>query len=566
MADHKMVMMARLRAALSASDKQTQQFLQPLLSLRGVQDLLLTFVQDASRSFEDWVWDPPVRQTLLQLQQQHEQQGPHDEAVSNPHELDRVYARALHERLAEATLADHENETPRAFLEAATAAQDEGKQKFHARFYYAARNAFLKSLDAVEKHQVSEYYGHSVPPSKWDDDEIQAWYVQLCTNVAICSIKLKDLALIQEYATKALSVDETSTKALYALAKGQLMEHRHDEAEKVIEKALGVYPDKAQFLNLRKDVAAARRKWDLNQAEVATLGASQLAAAAAVGDTIHLTALTPEEQELQYEKERQVRVDATRLPSREEGMQLAASRLHVYFMKMKQQMAVEIRPLHNADAGEEPLFECTIANGETGEVLASDVQGPSKKSVKNEASKIALHKLWHDKQEAGKLLPEELAELERFESVKAGSQMLMNEPAVPTEAKQPCGKAGSGNDPPQVPIRITCLERQLQPLQLLNQLTQRGNLLARFDIRDVSPSKDVTEFECKGYLNDEYVGAATAISKKKARAEVARQMLAAAYEQNLIFVYDGSTDNEDEDGTYDGKDLDRDEQGLASDA
>ena len=141
----------------------------------------------------------------------------------------------------------------------------------------------------------------------------------------------------------------------------------------------------------------------------------------------------------------------------------------------------------------------------------------------------------------------------------------MDEPVVSTEAPQPCGEAGSGDHSPQVPIRITCLERQLQPLQLLNQLTQRGSLLARFDILDVSPSKDVTEFECKGYLNDEYVGAATAISKKKARAEVARQMLAAAYEQNLIFVYDGSADNEDKDGTYDGKDLDRNEQGLASD-
>uniref|UniRef100_M4BJ17 DRBM domain-containing protein n=1 Tax=Hyaloperonospora arabidopsidis (strain Emoy2) TaxID=559515 RepID=M4BJ17_HYAAE len=564
MADHEM-MMARLRAALSASDKQTQQFLQPLLSLRGVQDLLLTFVQDASRSFEDWVWDPHVRQTLLHLQQQHEQKGPHDEAIPNPNELDRVYARAMREHMAEVALADQENETPRAFLEAATAAQDEGKQKFQARFYYAARNAFLKSLDAVEKHQVSEYYGHSVPPIKWDDDEIQARYVQLCNNVAICSIKLKDLSLIQEYAMKALSVDEMSIKALYALAKGRLIEHRHNEAEEVIEKALGFYPDKAQFLNLRKDVAAARRKWDLNQAEVATLGASQLAAAAGVEKTIQLTALTPEEQELQHEKERQVRVDATRLPSREEDMQLAASRLHVYFMKMKQQMAVEIRPLHNADAGEEPLFECTIANGETGEVLASGVQGPSKKSVKNEASKIAIDKLWHDKQAAGKLLPEELAELERFERGKAGSHLLMDEPVVSTEAPQPCGEAGSGDHSPQVPIRITCLERQLQPLQLLNQLTQRGSLLARFDILDVSPSKDVTEFECKGYLNDGYVGAATAISKKKARAEVARQMLAAAYEQNLIFVYDGSADNEDKDGTYDGKDLDRNEQGLASD-
>ncbi|CAI5727164.1 unnamed protein product [Hyaloperonospora brassicae] len=551
--------LTRLRAVLRASDAQTQQFLQPLLALRGVQDLLLTFVRDASRSFEDWVWDPHVRQTLTHLQQQSEDGRRDEGAATGQLDIDQWYTRALSERVAALAMKEQENETPPVFLETASAAQAEGKQKFQAKHFYAASTAFRRSLEAVEQHQLSEYYGRSVPPAQWDDDEVQARYVLLCNNVAICGLKLKDLSLVHEYAEKALSVDASSTKALYALAKGRLLEHRHDEADEVIDRALDLYPDKAQFLNLKKDVAAARRKWELKQAEVATLGASQLAAAMAAEAATQSAALTPEEQARQLQQEMQKRVDATPLPSREDGS-VAAARLNVYFMKIKQQMMVDIRHLHNSDAGEAPLFACTIANGATGEVLASGVQGTSKKLVKNEACKIAIEKLWSDKKAAGKLLPEELADLEKFERTKAGKQSSVNEPAVEQQPRRPSNASGSPAQ--EGPIRVTWLERQLSPLSLLNQLTQRGGLLARFDMKDVSPSKDVTEFECRGYLNGEYVATANAISKKKARAEAARQVLAAAYEKNLIFVYNGSADGEDEDGACDDKELDRSEQAV----
>ncbi|KAG3020224.1 hypothetical protein JG687_00007853 [Phytophthora cactorum] len=527
--------LARLRAVLGASDKQTQSFLQPLLPLHGVQELLLTFVRDSSRSFKDWVWDPQVRQTLLQMRDAE----PHSHAQGQ--DLDQWYTRAAEERLASLALQNPDDVTPPEFLEEADKAQSDGKVKFKEKNYYAAKNAFLKSIEAVLKHQQSEYYGKTIPAAEWDDLDMQERYVTLCNNVAVCGIKMKDLSLINEYATKALAVEETSVKALYAMTKLRLMEHRYNEANEVVDRALTFYPDKAQFLNLRKEIEAAERKQVMEQAELSEVREKQLSAAfaaAAAGIKAKAPVLTQEEREQQLKEEVQKRVDNTPLPTREDDM-FAAARLNVYFMKIKQRMMVDIRPRHNADMGEEPLFECTIANGATGEVLAAGVQGASKKIAKNEACKIVIEKLWQDKEAGGKLNPEDVAYLERFERAKASGQPLVSEPEAPKPPQQ------AVNDGPQLPIRVSWLERQLQPLPFLNQLTHRGSLQTRFDIEDVSPNKEVTEFKCTGFLNGEQIATANAISKKKAKVEVAKQVLAAAFEKNLLLVYDGPTDEDE---------------------
>lgn len=524
--------MAQLRTALSASDKQTQSFLHPLLPLRGVQELLLTFVRDPSRSFEDWVWDPQVRETLLHMRNVEPQS--HGEGEN----LDQWYTQAAKEHLEAITLQNPDDVTSPEYLEEADKAQSDGKVKFSEKNYYAAKNAFLKSLAAVLKHQQSEYYGNSVPAAEWDDVDMQERFVTLCNNIAVCGLKMKDLSVINEYATKALAVDKTSTKALYAMAKLRLLEHRFNEAGEVVNRALMSHPDKALFLNLRKEIEAAVRKYAMEQAELSEIRAKQLIAAA---DAIkEEPAWTKEEREEQLKQEAQKKFDAIPLPTREDDM-FAAARVNDYLTKIKQTMLVDLRSCHNAELGEKTLFECTIVNGTTGEVLASRVQGNSKKMAKNDACKLVIEKLWHDKQEAGKLTSEDVSYLELFKRAKANNQPLMSD-VEPPRVTQP-----AADNKPQLPIRVSWMERQLQPLPLLNQLSQRGHLQTRFDMEDVSPNKEVTEFKCTGFLNGKEIATANAISKKKARAEVAKQMLAAAFEQKLLLVYDGSID-EDENG------------------
>ncbi|GMF46294.1 unnamed protein product [Phytophthora fragariaefolia] len=465
--------------------------------------------------------------------------------------LDRWYARAAAEQLDAAARRRAQDETPPELLQDAEHAQGDGRRKFRDKNFYAAANAFQRSLEAVLKHQQSEYYGDVVAPADWDDEALQQRYVTLCNNVAICGLKMQDLSLVSEYAGKALAVDQASSKALYAMAKLRLLEHRYAEAREVLRTALTFHPDKSQYVNLRKEIEAAERMHVLEQAELAEVRAKQVQAAQAARAENPEAPLemTAEEREEQFKQNLQQRRDATPLPTREDDL-FAAARLNVYFMKIKQRMMADIQPRYNADAGEEPLFECTIVNGTTGEVLAAGVQGVSKKIVKNEACKIAIEKLWQDKQAAGKLTPEDLTYLERFEHAKASGHSLTSEPAVQAAPQK------APDSSPQLPTRLSWLERQLQPLPLLNQLSQRGILQARFDMEDVSPDKEVTEFKCTGFLNGEQIAAANAISKKKARAEVASKVLAAAFEKKLVIVYDTPAD-ENEDGT---KDQDEGEQ------
>ncbi|UIZ23801.1 hypothetical protein KXD40_009590 [Peronospora effusa] len=471
------------------------------------------------------------------------------------HDVDHVYFRAAQDHLM--TL-QHANDDVTSFeyLQNADEAQNDGKIKFQEKNYYAAKNAFLTSLDAVLQHQKSEYYGKSVPVKHWDELEMQERYVMLCNNIAICGLKLKDCSIINDYALKALNVDQSSKKALYAMTKLRLMEHRYTEANEIVEKALQFHPDKAQFLNLRKEVKAAQRKEALKQAELMEIRATQMQTALAAAKISNVPEFTQEEKEQQLKLAMQKRLDETPLPTREDDT-FAASRLYGYFIKIKQRMMVDIQPRYNADKGEEALFECTIANGTTGEVLAANVQGTSKKIVKNEACKIVIEKLWNDKQAADKLTPEDLVYLERFERAKASGHPLVNEPVVLAPPQQALDNSS------QLPARVSWVERQLQPLPLLNQLTQRGILQARFDVEDVSPkSKEFTEFKCMGYLNGEHIATANAISKKKARAEVAQQVLAAAFDKNLLMVYDASAD-EDESGAPDEKNLDESKQATS---
>ncbi|KAG7398208.1 hypothetical protein PHYBOEH_011453 [Phytophthora boehmeriae] len=527
--------MAQLRSVLAASDKETQAFLQPLLPLHGVQELLLTFVRDSSRRFEDWVWDPRVRQTLLHMRDAEPQ------AHAQGDTMDQWYTRAAEERFAAMTLQNPDEDTPSEYLEEADAAQQDGKSKFQKKNFYAARNAFQKSIEAVLKHQQSEYYGKIVPAAEWDDLDLKDRYVTLCNNVAICGIKLKDLSVINEYATKALAVDESSSKALYAMAKLRLLEHRYSEAHDVVDKALEFYPENKQFLNFRCEIELAKSKEAKKQAELAAIRAEQVrvAVAAAVKDTPSEPALTAEERALKLRKEILKKAESIPLPTREDDT-FAAARLNVYFMQIKQRMLADIKPIHNDEMGEDPLFECTIMNGTTGDVLATGIRAGSKKLVKNAACKVAIEKLWQDKQAAGKLLAEDLAYLEKFEHARATGQPLIPAPTA-TAKSQP-----TSDGLPPLPTRLSWLERQLDTMALLNQLQARGKLKTRFDIEDVSSNKDVTEFKCTGFLNGEQIAVANAISKKKARAPVAKQVLAAAFEKNLLVVWDGEQEEDKE--------------------
>jgi dsRNA-specific ribonuclease len=70
------------------------------------------------------------------------------------------------------------------------------------------------------------------------------------------------------------------------------------------------------------------------------------------------------------------------------------------------------------------------------------------------------------------------------------------------------------------------------------QLAQQGKLRVSFDFEDISPNGDFPLFQCSAMINGETVGVAQAPSKKKARAMAAEKAQAAAFEKNLVMVWD----------------------------
>uniref|UniRef100_K3X6T4 peptidylprolyl isomerase n=1 Tax=Globisporangium ultimum (strain ATCC 200006 / CBS 805.95 / DAOM BR144) TaxID=431595 RepID=K3X6T4_GLOUD len=508
--------MESLRAALLRVDKQTQAFLGPLLPLKAVQHVLLTFLRDRSRSFEEWVWDPSVRQLLNQLREQN------PEAHNQSQDVDLWFQRAAQDQWTYQY--NRSDDVPSdQFAQQADAAQNDGKVKFKKRDFYAASNAFKKSIECLEKYFEKEYYGETVEVHEWDEP-MQERYVTLCCNIAVCGIKMKELSLIKEYAQKALAVNASARKALYAMAKLHLMEHLYEDAFIVIDKALRYHPDNQDLLKLRREVDQAREKESEEQAEVALAAKEKLAEEKLMQEE-------QAEKQKQWAEKRVTAQDFVPLPTLEQDA-FTTARLHTYFHRIKHVLRVDINQLSNPDKGEPPLFECTVSDGTTGVVLAANVQASSKKIVKNEACKVATQRLWDMKTEAGELLEEDQEYLKTFEQAKREGKTI----ASAAESNPMVQQSDAGKQTPSGPLKLSVFERQMDVVMLLNQLHVQKRLHVQFDIEDVSP-KDTTEFQCTVLINGEQMGCARAISKKKARAQASKQALDTALEKNLVFYW-----------------------------
>lgn len=311
-----------LRVALLSSDKQTQEFLGPLLPLKAVQQVLLTFLQDPSRSFEDWIWDPSVRQLLNQLREQNPQAHHHGQDV------DRWFELAAQDQWA-FKQAQSAEVSPGRLLEDADKAQEDGKAKFKRRDFYAAKNAFKKSLESFTTYVEDEYYGEAVDVKDWEEP-LQERFVTLCNNLAICGIKMNDLSITNEYAQKALAVNSTSSKALYAMAKLHLMQHMYEEAYAVIDRALHHEPGNQLLVKFRNEIDEAREKEAEKQAEMAAIAKEKIA-------EMELQKQEQEKQQKEWKEKRVTATDFVPLPTLEDDA-MAGSRLNTYFMRTKHEV------------------------------------------------------------------------------------------------------------------------------------------------------------------------------------------------------------------------------------
>lgn len=315
-----------LRDALQRTDKETQAFLQPLLPMTAVQDVLLSFACDTSRSFEDWVWDSAVQQRFKLLREQ---------AVSSPakeqgYDVDYWFAKASNDQ--QKTEFQQLFATEPSLLDVMETAQEDGKRKFKRNDFYAAHNAFQKSLDTLKRFQQEQQGSPVDEIGRWPAD-LQDRYVTLCCNLAVCGIREDNVSVIKEHANMALAVDTTNRKAFHALAKAHLMEEHFEDAYRVVETALESHPDERAFLTLRSSVQAAERKLERRQADLALAKEKRQ-------KELEAKMLEDAKEQQKRKEQRELRDKErakTPLPTREDD-QMAANRLHVYFMRVKHQV------------------------------------------------------------------------------------------------------------------------------------------------------------------------------------------------------------------------------------
>jgi hypothetical protein len=110
----------------------------------------------------------------------------------------------------------------------------------------------------------------------------------------------------------------------------------------------------------------------------------------------------------------------------------------------------------------------------TGMVLAENIQASSKKNAKNLAAFVGIQKIWELAQKEGKLLPEDdlhwdayQQSLKEVKSLSPPKEQLIQE----QQTKQ--------SDKHDGPVKISTIERTLEPVMLLNQLQAQGRLQVR---------------------------------------------------------------------------------------
>ncbi|GAB5032045.1 Hypothetical protein NocV09_00800170, partial [Nannochloropsis oceanica] len=124
--------MKHLKHALNQCDEETKRFLAPIIKHPAAQQILVSFLSDSCRSFQDWVWEPRAHEVLARfrstlLERAAQEEG---EAMATRFTWQLNMARGKTSTV-EATAAD-------ALLKEAAAKKEEAKNRFLQRDYGGA--------------------------------------------------------------------------------------------------------------------------------------------------------------------------------------------------------------------------------------------------------------------------------------------------------------------------------------------------------------------------------------------------------------------------------------------
>ncbi|KAF0695746.1 Aste57867_13457 [Aphanomyces stellatus] len=486
----------QLIEALQRVEKPTQKLLKNVIHIEPVQQMLMTFLADNSRSFEDWIWDPKTREVLGRLEAMAQTAGP--QLVQSDPTLKTNYEDALLNHI--------DNMDIGSIVAAAETAKTAGTTHFKQKRFEAALNAFRKAVDLLKSHLESD-----------ENDEVRSLFVKCCTNAAICGLKLQMWPTVREFAQAAVARNQDDGKAWYCLAKLFVWEERYDEARDAAENALRVNPTDAQCHHVLAAVEQVQRE-------------KEARAAAEQAE------LQREANRLRQEEEERVakmpppvdrnkpRFVALPPPTR---AGTPSSLLHMYFQQSKELMTIEYAQLHDPSEGEPPLFECIITNESTQTRLATS-RAPNKKKAQAIASEVAILKLWFDRVHADTLHADDAAYVDAHPEIKAQLD-AMDFGAVHTDLLDLNVKRATYTGA----IFPRDHEAALMPAMYLNQLDAQGKLHMDFDVQDLSDiPNNIQLYRVSAVLNGRVVATDENPSKKAAKHVVAQVALETAIRES----------------------------------
>ena len=182
-----------LRSELERCGDDTKELLAPILSVTAVQNLLLSCVQDTSRSLDEWVWEPSVRQLLTKLREQHKSVAHADTDHLNALNMEHVRTHMQSLEL--------EEETAESLMQQIHDLRDKGRRLFQTKDFYPAMTKYQKCVELFERFYQEDGATAPIEFELWTTEMLRS-YVACCCNIAVCGIKRKDLSTIKRYADK----------------------------------------------------------------------------------------------------------------------------------------------------------------------------------------------------------------------------------------------------------------------------------------------------------------------------------------------------------------------------
>lgn len=452
--------LTELSKAVDECTQRTKDFLLPMLGFPPVHHVLYSFLHHGDKSFEDWVWDPTIRDVLERFREQYAGQ----QCTSSGVEMNQVYEKVQQKVLEDPVI--HNDWLQNLFQQ-----KELAKTKFTSGNYYAARRQYETILLALDeaKLEVDES-----PTSVYHF--AQALNVSCCANIAVTGLKEQDSACVLTYAQRVLAIDPEHVKGLWLESKGLMMEHRYEEVYTKLELLVSKFPDQKDFSKLLKEARAR---------EVAVNARTPAAP---------LTQISPFD-------------DMTKkftLPRPNLPWLSICGALSNYCLKIKIWFEPYYEQRHDEGDDANSEYECKYMYFDR--TLAHGV-GKSKKQAQHRAAKNTIIWLWNAAKEKNLLTEEDKLALETTENFFDLEQEELEEVeghVVPLSELEP--------------IFVETFQRRKNPSAILNEWQDKNPLTIEFNYEDLTTYKPcVRSFKCEVVANGQVVGTAVERNKKTAK-------------------------------------------------